>query len=140
MEAEDLQTRFRVRVVGGFEAQALDAHFGEEDLHEADEAAEREAVVGDDAFDLVELGEVGGVDAFVAEDAVDGEVARGFGGRGELVEHVGRDGGGVGSEDEFEGFVFVVRVAVAYGAVLARLVDLFDVVEVFVVVLLGLFG
>lgn len=76
MEAENLHARLRVGIVRGLEAQLVDAHLGEEDLHEADEPAEGEAEVGDDALDLVELGQMGGVDGLVAEDAVDGEVAR----------------------------------------------------------------
>lgn len=75
VEAEYFQGRLRVGVVGGLEAEPMDAHLREEDFHEADEAAEGEAVVGDHAFDLVEFREVGGVDGFVAEDPVDGEVA-----------------------------------------------------------------
>lgn len=87
--SENLHTRFRIRVVSGFEFEFCDSHFCEEDFHEADEATEGEVVVCDDAFDLVEFGQMGGVDGFVAEDAVDGEVAGGAGGGGETVEHGG---------------------------------------------------
>lgn len=76
MEAENLHTRLRVRIISGLEAQLMDAHLGEEHLHEAYETAEGEAEVGDDALDLVELGQMGGVDGLIAKDAVDGEVAR----------------------------------------------------------------
>ena len=79
------------------------------------------------------------VDAFVAEDAIDGEVARGTWVRGKFVKHVGGDGGGVCSEDEFERFVVIVGVAVAYRAVFACFVDFFHVFEILLVVLLGLF-
>lgn len=80
-----------------------------------------------------------GVDAFVAEDAVDGEVARGMWVRSQLVKHISGDGGGVRSEDEFERFIFIVRVAIAYRAVFASLVDLFHISEVFLVVSVRLF-
>ena len=87
METEDLKGRFSVGVIGGLEAELVDPHLREEDFHEADQPSEREVVVRDHAFDLVEFGEVGGVDSFVAEDSVDGEVAGGAGvsgaGRGE---------------------------------------------------------
>ena len=119
MKAEDLHTRLGVRIIRRFEAEFVDTHFGEEDLHEADEAAEGEAEVGDDAFDLVELSQVGGVDGFVAEDAVDGEVARWPRVDGEFVQHVGADGGRVGAEDEAEGFGVFEGVAVADRAVFA---------------------
>ena len=89
MEAKDLHARFRIGIVRGFEAQIADTHFCEEDFHEADEAAQGQAVIRNDAFDLVELGEVGGVDGLVAEDAVDREVARRAGIGGEFVEDVG---------------------------------------------------
>ena len=89
VEAKDLHAGFRVRVVSGLEAQIVDAHFREEDFHEADESAQGQAVVGNDAFDLVEFCEVRSVDALVAEDAVYGEVACGAGIGGEFVEDVG---------------------------------------------------
>ena len=139
MIAKDFQAGFRVRIVGGLETQAVDPHFGEEDFHEADESSQSQAVVCYDTFDLVEFGEMGSVDAFVAKDAIDGEVACWMWVCGEFVKHVGGNGGGVGSKHKFERFVLIERVAVAYGAVLARLVDLFNVFEVLLVVLLRLF-
>ena len=45
----------------------------------------------------------------------------------------------MGTEDEFEGFVLVVGVAIADGAVFAGFVDLFHVFEILLVVLLRLF-
>jgi hypothetical protein len=77
--SENLHRRLGVRVVGGFEAQARDTHTAEEVFEEALQTAERETEICNDTFDLVELGEMGGVDGFVAEDAVDGEVAGGAG-------------------------------------------------------------
>ncbi len=88
MEAVNLQARFRIGIIGRLEAKLVYPHLRKEDFHEADQAAEGEAEVGDDAFDLVELGEVGRVDGFVAEDAVDGEVAGRVRVRGEFVQHV----------------------------------------------------
>ena len=89
MEAKDLHARFRVGVVCRLETQAVDAHFGEEDFHEADESPQGQAVVGYDAFDLVEFCKMCSVDAFVAEDAVDGIVPRWTRVCGEFVEHIG---------------------------------------------------
>ncbi len=54
------------------------------------------------------------VDGFVAEDSVDAEVAGGTGVEGEFVQHVGRDCGCVGAEDEAQGFLGGPGVAVAY--------------------------
>lgn len=71
-----LQARFRVRVVRGLEPQPLDPHFPEEHLHEPNQPAQRQPKVRNDTLDLMELGEVGGVDGLVAENAVDGKVAR----------------------------------------------------------------
>lgn len=107
--AEDFHRGFGVGVVCGFEAQAGYAHCAEEVFEEALEAcgeglvlggfprrtswggqgrrtSEGEAKVGNDTFDLVEFGEMGGVDGFVAEHAVDGEVACGAGVFGETVQ------------------------------------------------------
>ena len=75
-----------------------------------------------------------GVDALVAEDAVDGEVARGARVGGQAVQHVDRGGGGVGAQDEAEGFFLAPGVPVADGAEGAALVDGADVVPVFFVV------
>lgn len=54
-----------------------------------------------------------GVDRFVAEDAVDGEVFCGSGLAGESVKDPGGQGGGVGAEAETQAFVFGPGVAVA---------------------------
>ena len=139
VETEDLQAGFCVGVVGRLETQAVDAHFGEEDFHEAYKSSQGQTIVCYDTFDLVEFSEMCGVDAFVAEDPIDREIARGTWVRSKFMKHVGGNGGGVRSEDEFERFVVIERVAVAYGAVLARLMDLFHVLEIFVIVLLGFF-
>ena len=104
MKAKNLHTRFRIRIICRLEAQFMNPHFRKKYLHEADEATKSEAIIGDDAFDLVEFREMSGVDGFVAKDAVDGEVADGVGFGGEGVEHGRGDGGGVGAEDEAEGF------------------------------------
>lgn len=55
--------------------------FGEELAEGAHEVAQGEPPVGHDALDLVELGQVRGVQALVAEHAVDGEIFHG----GELL-------------------------------------------------------
>mmetsp|Transcript_35805 Transcript_35805/g.78171 ORF Transcript_35805/g.78171 Transcript_35805/m.78171 type:complete len:403 (-) Transcript_35805:388-1596(-) len=96
MEAEDLHGGLCVGVVGGLEAQLGDADLPEELVEGADEVAEGEALVADDALNLVELRQVRAVHRLVAEHAVDGEILR----RAEpvlreLVEHAARDGGGV---------------------------------------------
>ena len=100
MPSEDLQAWLRIGVVRGFEAQPVDAHLPEKDLHEANQTAKREAKVGNHAFHLVELGEMRVVDGFVAEDAVDGEIACGPRLGGKFVKHVGGNGGGVGAEHQ----------------------------------------
>lgn len=74
MVSEYLHGGLSIGIVGGLEAEVVHTHFGEEGAHEADEVAKGEVVVGDDAFDLVEFGEMGGVDCFITEDTVDGEV------------------------------------------------------------------
>lgn len=104
MVSKDLHTRLRVRVIRGFKAEVLDAQFREEIFQEPHEPAEREAEVGNDTLDLVELGQMGGIDGLVAEDTVDGEVAARLDLAAVLgchasksVENPGRDGGGVGA-------------------------------------------
>ena len=67
-----VSTRGWQRVDPAHSAQRTE--LGEERLHHADEVAERQAVVSDDALDLVELGEVRRVQALVAEDAVNRKV------------------------------------------------------------------
>lgn len=48
--------------------------FGEELVEDAHEITESEAVVGNHALDLVELGQMGGVQGFVSEHPVNGEI------------------------------------------------------------------
>src|SRR5690606_17858723 len=72
VKTENLHRRLSVRVVRGLEAQVVYAHLGEEGAHEANQIAKREIPVGNNALNLVELSEMGGVNGFVAEDTVDG--------------------------------------------------------------------
>lgn len=77
----------------------------------------------------MELGEVGGVDGLVAEDAVDREELRrpeAAGLLGGLVEHGGRDGGGVGAQDEALGLGRLPVVPVAERAVRLAALALVD--------------
>ena len=108
--AEDLHGGLRVGVVGGLEAELLDADAAEELLEHVHHVGEGEVAVDDEALDLVELAEVSLVHLLVTEDAVNGEVTAGLevalaslGVDGaalrELVEDPRRDGGGVRSED-----------------------------------------
>lgn len=102
MVGEDFHRRFGIGVVGGLEADITDAHFGKEGIHEADKVTEGGVPVGDNTLDLVELGKMGGVNGLVPEDTIDGEILDGMelGLLGEMIEHVGADGGGVGTKDE----------------------------------------
>ncbi len=50
--AEDLHTGLGVRIVGRLEAQLFDAQLAEELVQDADQVAQRQAVVGHDALDL----------------------------------------------------------------------------------------
>lgn len=130
---EDLHGRLGVRVVGGLEAEVGVAGPCEELLHKADEVAEGDVVVGDDALDLVELCQVGGVGGLVTEDAVDGEHLCGLeaaGLVGNLVEHVGGDGGGVGAKEQLLALGVREGRAVADRAVAADLVRLLDALKV----------
>lgn len=130
MPGEDLHGGLGVRVVRGLESQTGDTHSLEELLHELDQVAQGDVVVGQDTFDLVELGKMGGVDGLVTEHTVDGEQSGGLGVLGERVQHSGGDGGGVRSQDEFLALFGLPVVAVADGAELTLLVDGLDVVHV----------
>ncbi len=79
------------------------------------------------------------IDTFVAEDSIDREIACGAWVRSKFVKHIGGDGGGVRSEDEFETLILIIGVAVAYGPVLARFMDFSHVFEILLVVLLRFF-
>lgn len=104
--AEDFHAGLGVGVVGALELEIGDTHLAKEDFHELHQTAERQAVVGNDTLDLVELCQMRSVDRLVAEHTVDGEVARGrraavgslF--RGELLQQRGGNGCGVCSQDE----------------------------------------
>ena len=74
MEGEYLHTRLRVRIVGRLEFELGHAKLAEELVEDADEVAQGQVAVGDDTFDLMELGQVSGVQGLVSEDLVDREV------------------------------------------------------------------
>ena len=130
MEAENLHGRLSVGVIGWLEAQVLQTHLAEEVLEEAHEATERQTKVGDNALDLVELGQMGSVDSLVTEDTVDGEVARRSRVLSETVEYPSGYGGGMCSEHEAQTFVCGPRVPVSHGAESALLVHLLYVLPV----------
>lgn len=115
----------------------MDPHLPEEDLHESDQPAERESEVRNHPLHLVEFGQMCSVHAFVSEHPVNREVARRAGVSRQLVEHVGRNSRGVGTEHQSERFFIFEWVAVAYRAVFALLVNLFDVIPIASIVLLG---
>lgn len=95
VETENLHGRLGVGVICRLEAQVLQTHLAEEVLEEAHQAAERKTKVGDDALNLVELGQMGSIDGLIAEDTINGEVARRSRVFGETVEDPGRNGGGM---------------------------------------------
>ena len=92
MEGKDLQGRFGVRIVRRLEPQVLYPHLLEERLHESypvgfpsvtqftwkyrshtNEVSERQPVICNDAFDLVEFGQMGRIGSLIPEHAVDAE-------------------------------------------------------------------
>ena len=73
MVTEYLHAGFRVGVVGRLEAQFRDAQLLEERVNDAFQIAQRQIPVGDQTFDLMELGQMRGVQRFVSEHTVDGE-------------------------------------------------------------------
>mmetsp|Transcript_43898 Transcript_43898/g.83828 ORF Transcript_43898/g.83828 Transcript_43898/m.83828 type:complete len:208 (-) Transcript_43898:958-1581(-) len=96
VEAEDLHAGLRVRVKSGLEAQLRDADALEKLVKHPDEVAQREALVADDALNLVELRQVRAVHRFVAEHPVDGEILLGLEALlRQLVQHARGHRGGV---------------------------------------------
>ena len=55
MKAEDLHTRLGIRVISRLEAKFMDSHFGEEDLHEPNQATKCKTKVCNDPFYLVKF-------------------------------------------------------------------------------------
>ena len=115
VEAEDFETGLGVWVVGGLVAELLDADFGEEDLHQAEQVVQANATVHHDTLDLVELSQMGSVQCLVTEDTIDGEVLHWF----ELlllglqVEHLGANGSGMRPEDVLHGLFLAPAGAIA---------------------------
>jgi hypothetical protein len=98
MVPEDLHAGLGVRVEGGLEAELRDADLLEEGFDRPKEVSQAQIVVGHQPLDLVELAQVRGVHGLVPEHAVNGKVLGGLepaGLVGELVQHLGRHGGGV---------------------------------------------
>ena len=71
---ENLHAGLRVRVVRGLEREVGHAEAREELVDRGDEVAERQVVVGDDALDLVELGQVRRVERLVTDHTVNRKV------------------------------------------------------------------
>mmetsp|Transcript_22505 Transcript_22505/g.36015 ORF Transcript_22505/g.36015 Transcript_22505/m.36015 type:complete len:502 (+) Transcript_22505:251-1756(+) len=128
--AEDLHARLCVRVVGRLEAQICDANLRKEGLDHPNEVGQRQVPVCHQTLYLVELAEMGGVHAFVAEDTVDRKVL--FGRElalrlvllSHLVQHLARDRCGVRAQDVLHRLLALEVAAVADGAVAALLVHL----------------
>lgn len=74
MKTENLQAGLRVRVIRWLEPELVDSHLGKEDLHESNQSPEREAEIRNYPFYLMEFGQMSCVDAFVAENSVNGKV------------------------------------------------------------------
>mmetsp|Transcript_32088 Transcript_32088/g.76699 ORF Transcript_32088/g.76699 Transcript_32088/m.76699 type:complete len:411 (-) Transcript_32088:84-1316(-) len=114
MPVENLHAGLGVGVVGWLETDVLEAEFLEELFDHAHQVSERQVAVHHQAFDLVELGEVGGVEGLIPEHSVDTEVL--FGGEllllRQAVQHLGRDGGGVSAEQVLLGLGYAPRVPV----------------------------
>mmetsp|Transcript_6574 Transcript_6574/g.11054 ORF Transcript_6574/g.11054 Transcript_6574/m.11054 type:complete len:366 (+) Transcript_6574:79-1176(+) len=117
--AENLHGGFGVRVVGRLEAQLRDADLLEEGLDQADQMSQGEIAVRDETLDLVELTQVRGVHRFITEHTVDREVLlrceypRGGVLLAELVEHLRRNGRGVGAQNVLRGLLALEVAAIA---------------------------
>ncbi|KAH3666811.1 hypothetical protein OGAPHI_003260 [Ogataea philodendri] len=95
--------------------------------------AQGQVVVGKDTLDLVELGQVRGIDGLVTENPVDREQSGWFWIGSQFLEHVRRNGGGVCSQHRTQRLRTLPRISVTDGAVGTFLVDLLDVFPVFFV-------
>src|SRR5690606_4339810 len=122
MEAENFHGRLGVWVISRFESQLVHSHLCKEGSHETNQVTQSQTEISNDTLDLMELGQMCGVDGLVTEDSVNREVFRGDWVLCELVEHGGRNGSRVGTEDEAERFVFIPWVTVTDRAVFALLV------------------
>ena len=76
MKPKYLHARFGIWVIGRLEAELVDSHFGEENFHESNQPAQCEAKIRNHTFHLVEFRQMRGIDGLIAENPVDGEVAR----------------------------------------------------------------
>jgi len=91
-----------------------------------DQISERDSNISDDSLDLVELGQMGSVGSLVPEDSINTEHLGGLESSGlvrEVVEHLSRNGGGVGSEEETLRFGEGEGSSVSYRSMSSRLVD-----------------
>jgi len=136
---ENLHGRFRVGIERRFETKLGDPDFLEEGFDCPDQIPQRQVVVGNETLDLVELAKVGRVHRLVPEDAVDREVAGGLESTflvGQLVQHLGRYGGGVGPQQIFHRLLPFEIIPVSNRTGSAHLVHRLDAF----VVLLGNLG
>ena len=74
MEGEDLHTWLCVGIVCWLELELGHSEFLEELVEDADEIAQGQVAVSYDSLDLMELGQMGGVQGLITEYFVDREV------------------------------------------------------------------
>mmetsp|Transcript_12918 Transcript_12918/g.28814 ORF Transcript_12918/g.28814 Transcript_12918/m.28814 type:complete len:337 (+) Transcript_12918:133-1143(+) len=126
--SENLHGGFCIGIESGFETQLGDSDLFQKGFDGADQVAERKVVIRYPSFDLVELAQVCRIHGLVTKDTIDREIT----GRleatrlvREFVKHLRGHGGGVRSEQVFDGFLFLEIVAVSNGAGSSLLVHFF---------------
>ena len=128
MEAENFKRWLSIGVVSWLVLQVLDANLSEESLHDSEKMMKTDALIDNDALDLMELSQMRGIEGLISEDAINGEVLHGLELflLGLLEKHLRANSRGMRSEDVLHGFLTRPARTVADGALKTFLVGASD--------------
>lgn len=134
---ENFHTWLGIRVESRLEFDVGHTHLLEEDLHESNQITQSQVLVRDDSLDLVELGQMSGIDGFVTVNTIDREEFGGLehssvslGLLRKAVKHVGGNGGGVGAEKKLLSLLNLPIISVSNRSISSMRVNLLDAVHI----------
>lgn len=76
MIAENLHGRFSVGIESRLETELVDANLFEERFNRPNQVAQRQVIIGNKTFHLMELAQMSSIHGFITKDTVNGKVTR----------------------------------------------------------------
>ena len=78
METENFKAWLCVRIISGLILNLVDTNLSIEFLHDAQEVAQTNISISNEAFNLMEFSQVSSIESFITEDSIDGEIFHWF--------------------------------------------------------------